>query len=528
MAMKRPAASGKKNVLASKCKEIAEAIEDTEAPQIVIDMLSGSVKDTVGQFKASRHPLNERFVGMIDEVFATHKDGLEKAVAAKEATLAELTPAKASRESGVEIATAVLTEKKEASEKAKEDFSNAKKELKEASSAVTTKTKEQLAGDKEYNTILEEKTAVEDTEKNAFLPLCDGTADSGNKAEIIKAVLDASKTFGFDSSLMEASVKVLEKPKESRSAGFDETCMEQLKQSFTTAVCGLEVKLGEAEPAKKERAAAVEAANAAHEAAEKKVEDLRVAEETAKEATASATEALKAAKKSLDDFLPELKEASEELDEAKGYLQEFVEGALATFTLMKDLNEETFKEPEPPASYYETIDGKKCDRAIIDACREAVAGQGDGRVSLEDAHKVFEQIADGNKETAVERWTMRYCLTHFKWTEAAHDWIIEQCKKTTQEGHFEDSPTKRAKTGSSYYETIDGMKCDRGIVDACRQAVAGQGDGRVSKEDAENVWVEAADGNKVTDAEIWTLRYCLTSFHFTRAGHDYIMERFQA
>jgi len=258
------------------------------------------------------------------------------------------------------------------------------------------------------------------------------------------------------------------------------------------------------------------------------VEDLRVAEETAKEAYASAIEALKAAKKSLDDFLPELKEASEELDEAKGYLQEFDEGALATFTLMKDLNEETFKEPEPAASYYEMIDGKKCDRAIIDACREAVVGQGDGRVSLEDAYKVFEKIADGNKETVVERWTMRYCLTHFKWTEAAHDWIIEQCKTITQGGHFEDSPAKRAKMGSSYYETIDGLKCDRGIVDACRQAVEGQGDGRVSQEDAEKVWAEAADGNKVTDAEKWTLRYCLTSFRFTRAGHDYIMERFQA
>merc|ERR1712113_552269 len=109
-------------------------------------------------------------------------------------------------------------------------------------------------------------------------------------------------------------------------------------------------------------------------------------------------------------------------------------------------------------SYYAVIEGMKCDRAIIDACREAVAGQGDGRVSIEDAKKVFEKVADGSKETAVERWTMRYCLTHFKWTEAAHDWIIEECKKLTQEGQADGSPAKRAKTGSSYYETIDGMK----------------------------------------------------------------------
>merc|ERR1712113_1162668 len=128
-------------------------------------------------------------------------------------------------------------------------------------------------------------------------------------------------------------------------------------------------------------------------------------------------------------------------------------------------------------SYYAVIEGMKCDRAIIDACREAVAGQGDGRVSIEDAKKVFEKVADGGKETAVERWTMRYCLTQFKWTEAAHDWII---KKVTQKGQAEESPSKEAKTGSSYYETIDGMINARGIVDACRLAVEGQGDGRVS------------------------------------------------
>jgi hypothetical protein len=527
MAMKRPAAA-KKNTLKSKCQEVADAIAELEAPQPVIDMLSSSVQYTVGTFKASRHPLNERLVGMIGEVFATHKESLEKDVAAKDATLAELTPAKSTREESVESAKVALNEKTEALDKAKEEFSNAKKAVKEATAAFSTKVKEQAVGDEDYKKILDEKTGLEDVEKNAFMPLFDGTAESEKKTDLIKTVLETSKTFGFDSSLMEASAKVLEKPKESRSAGFDETCMDQLKQSFTTAVSGLEVKLGEAEPAKQERAAAVQAAEAALEAAKKTEEETRAAEDAAKEAKASATEALKAAKKSLEEYLPNLKDASEALDEAKESLKDFLEGALATYTLMKDLTEETFKEPDPPPSYYETIEGKKCDRAIIDACREAVAGQGDGRVSVEDAQKIFEKVADGGKETAVERWTLRYCMTHFKWTEAAHDWIITECEKITQGGGFENSPTKRAKTGSGYYETIDGMKCDRGIVDACREAVAGQGDGRVSAEDAEKVWAAAADANTVTDTEKWTLRYCLTSFRFTRAGHDYIMERFQA
>jgi len=180
------------------------------------------------------------------------------------------------------------------------------------------------------------------------------------------------------------------------------------------------------------------------------------------------------------------------------------------------------------SSYYETIDGMKLDRGIIDACRTAVAGAGDGRVSVEDAQRVFAEVADGNKETKVERWTVRYCLQEFNWTEAAHDWLVEELKKVPQEG-ISGSPSKRARTSTGgYYETIDGFKCDRGIIDVCREVIVGQGDGRVSQDDAKKVWEKAADGNKVTNCEKWTLRYCVSSFNWTREAHDWIMAQLRA
>ena len=165
-------------------------------------------------------------------------------------------------------------------------------------------------------------------------------------------------------------------------------------------------------------------------------------------------------------------------------------------------------------SYYETIDGARCDRAVIDSCREGVAGKGDGRISVEDAKKVYETLADGGKLTRTERWTFYYCLMHFKWTAAAHDWIIDALKEVVEEDQDAEPAAKKAKTeGASYYETIDGMKCDRAIVDACRDAIAGRGDGRVSLEDAKMVWEKALDGGKVTRRERWTLRYCLKEFN---------------
>ena len=85
-----------------------------------------------------------------------------------------------------------------------------------------------------------------------------------------------------------------------------------------------------------------------------------------------------------------------------------------------------------------TIDGVKCDRGIIDACETAVKAKGDGRVSKEDAEKVFAKAAEGFKVTRCARWTLRYCLAHFKWIEAAVTYLAEQMKAATQE----DEPTK--------------------------------------------------------------------------------------
>jgi len=177
-------------------------------------------------------------------------------------------------------------------------------------------------------------------------------------------------------------------------------------------------------------------------------------------------------------------------------------------------------------SYYETVDGVKCDKGVIDACREAVEGKGDGRVSVEDATKVLKEVVDGGKVTRCERWTIRYCLTEFKWTEAAVEYFNEAVKKCPggdEGGEAEEPATKKAKT-ENYYETIDGMKLDNDIITACREAVKGQGDGRVSTDDAKKVFEKAADSNIVTRCERWTIRYCMTEFNWTEAALDYFLE----
>lgn len=68
-------------------------------------------------------------------------------------------------------------------------------------------------------------------------------------------------------------------------------------------------------------------------------------------------------------------------------------------------------------SYYKQIDGKRYKAITIKMADEAVAGKGDGRISKEDAEKIFNTISDGKAYTQVEKDTMYYLRNNYNWTE---------------------------------------------------------------------------------------------------------------
>ena len=79
--------------------------------------------------------------------------------------------------------------------------------------------------------------------------------------------------------------------------------------------------------------------------------------------------------------------------------------------------------------YYKTIDGKKYDGDLIEAAKKAVAGSGDGRISMEDAKMLLEKVKDGDSYTDIEKDTMSYIRDNFKWTEQADDWFRTEIRK---------------------------------------------------------------------------------------------------
>ncbi|UKN02576.1 hypothetical protein K6119_03500 [Paracrocinitomix mangrovi] len=80
-------------------------------------------------------------------------------------------------------------------------------------------------------------------------------------------------------------------------------------------------------------------------------------------------------------------------------------------------------------SYYKTIDGVKYDKEILDLADKLTAGQGDGRLSVDDAGQLLEAVKDGGTYTDIEKETMAYVRDNYQWTDAADEWFRTEIRK---------------------------------------------------------------------------------------------------
>lgn len=86
---------------------------------------------------------------------------------------------------------------------------------------------------------------------------------------------------------------------------------------------------------------------------------------------------------------------------------------------------------------------------------------------------------------------------------------------------------------ATYYEQLHGLKYDAACLAAAREAVAGRGDGRVSKADAEIILATLTDGprtnnasgNSITEVEYRTAFRVLHEFNWTSEARKMFVER---
>ena len=73
----------------------------------------------------------------------------------------------------------------------------------------------------------------------------------------------------------------------------------------------------------------------------------------------------------------------------------------------------------------------------------------------------------------------------------------------------------------SYYKTINGLKMDGHLLDKTDEAVAGAGDGRISKNDAETIIQFVKDSGTYTDVEKHTMEYIRDNYKWTEGADDW-------
>lgn len=164
------------------------------------------------------------------------------------------------------------------------------------------------------------------------------------------------------------------------------------------------------------------------------------------------------------------------------------------------------------SNYYAIIDGKRYNASLINNAKFRTRGAGDGRISVQDAQDLWQIAQDGGRITEIEEDTINYLFGAFTWTDAAKSWIEEQLS-------IEVEKIK------SYYKIIDGLRYDRKILEEADRRIAGQGDGRISMDDAEILLPLFGDFGDVTIIEERTLQYVLANYTWTPEAEEWFLDK---
>lgn len=76
----------------------------------------------------------------------------------------------------------------------------------------------------------------------------------------------------------------------------------------------------------------------------------------------------------------------------------------------------------------------------------------------------------------------------------------------------------------TYYTIIAGNRYDASLLNFAISKTRGKGDGRISREDAEEIWEVALDGGRLTETEEATLHYLLDTLTWTEAARAWTTE----
>ena len=163
-------------------------------------------------------------------------------------------------------------------------------------------------------------------------------------------------------------------------------------------------------------------------------------------------------------------------------------------------------------NYYRIINGKRYEASLLNSAEFYTRGKGDGRISEEEARILWRQALDGGRLTETEERTLVYLMENFNFTEKAKD-------------VFQEALSEEQEKLVSYYQVIDGLRYDRKILVEAEKRTQGQGDGKISFEDAKDLWEFAQDAGDLKVEEKRSIQRVMELYHWTDKAKEWFLAR---
>jgi len=349
--------SGHINIL---CNQVACAILTApEYPELVKQMLTNTLGETLAVPKERRHAFQDDAIEMVRKVLDSLKAAALSKLEGAEEKLATAVKENEKCQSEVESAAAVVAERIQTMVAAKTKHVERTSARVAAKEALALAEREQASGNAGIVVTERKKQRLESCLETIYGPLKSGEMPAAEVRDGAKTIQNLGKDLDFDMSLLQTVPTALAKAPSDRGS-FDNVVISQIDAEFQKCLAKFTDELANGEPAKKERAAKVEAASNEHAQALASEEAANTAKEAArtahKEAETEHTAQLKAQQQSASDR----DIASGVVDAARAELTEFDEGPFAAF---KELLE--FTEIPPPAAVPEPAADARAPAADI-------------------------------------------------------------------------------------------------------------------------------------------------------------------
>jgi len=332
--------------VAPKCKEVVSAINSADAlPGSCKEMLVNMVQSSLTVFAAERHAYQNQAVGMLRETLTAVQVQLQNAVSEAQAKVDSSDREKASRAAALERSQANLATAEKNASTGKDALENDKNALLTAKANFSAGQAAIDVAEAEVVAKTDQRLKLESAMKDAWEPLKTAKASGHEGNRSLKLLEKVFTDVGLEAGLVDSLPESLRKSPEERGT-FDGIVAKHVEAKTSQYLVQAEAAIREADQNKTNlgasKAAAEEKVAAAQEKVAEKAAGLHAADASLKDSKS----ALKVAQNAVDSFDREMANAGGSIDGAKAALTTFMDGALQSFTALKDLAPPPEPEPE--------------------------------------------------------------------------------------------------------------------------------------------------------------------------------------